>query len=380
MLFHNFFYTLKGIIREKTSIFWAGLFPFLLGTMFYVSFGTVYEKAESFHEIPVAFVEGTKNEESDYFLQILESLEDETGTKMFKITELSEEKAKSALEKKKIDGYYLADETFSLIIAENGTNQTILNLFLEQYLQQSAMIKDVLKNNPAKLEAMTAALSENLTYYTEVNQTTGNMDPMSQYFYALIAMSCLFGSYLSLERAKRLQANITMLGARRGVAPIRKSTVIVSEFASCVLIQFLISCALLVYLMGICKLDLGDRIGHMLLTVVVGSAFGIALGFCVGSIGKISESMRQGINVLISLGLSFLSGLMVHIIKQLLEEHAPIINRINPATLIVDSLYALNVYETTERYWRNMITLTILTLALCIASIISIRRTRYASI
>jgi len=71
---------------------------------------------------------------------------------------------------------------------------------------------------------------------------------------------------------------------------------------------------------------------------------------------------------------------MIHVIKQFLEDHVPIVNRVNPATLIADSLYALNVYETMERYWMNMITLIIITIVLCVTSILMVRRTRYGSI
>lgn len=395
MLFHNFYYALKGILRERTSAFWAAIFPFILGTLFYVSFGNAMENAEKYHEIPVGFVEVTDakstdaagsdgttaiKEESAYFLEILESLEDEEGTKMFAISKLSEKEAKAQLEDGKLDGYYLVKDDISLVIAENGTNQTILNIFLEKYQQQSAMAMEVLKTNPAKLEAMMEAMEEDLSCYKEVNQTEGNMDPMSQYFYALIAMSCLFGSNLSLERARRLQANVSALGARRGVAPVRKSTVIMAEFLTCFFIQCVIGVALIGYLKGVCGIDLGDKTGYMLLTVFTGSAFGIALGFCIGSIGNITEGVRNGIQISITLGLSFFSGLMIHTIKQVIEDHVPIINRINPATLITDALYALNVYETMDRYWTNMITLIVMTAALCVASILMVRRTRYASI
>lgn len=382
MLFHNFYYALKGILRERTSAFWSAIFPFLLGTMFFVSFGNAMENAEKYHEIPVGFVEVSDkdNKESAYFLEILESLKDEEGTKMFEISEVSEKEAKEKLEDGKLDGYYLVEDGISLVIAENGTNQTILNIFLEQYQQRSAMVMEVLKSNPAKLEALMKTMEEDLSYYKEVNQTKGNMDPMSQYFYALIAMSCLFGSNLSLERATRLQANVSALGARRGVAPVKKATVIMAEFMSCLLIQCVIGVALIGYLKGICGIDLGDKTGYMILTVFVGSAFGIALGFTIGSIGNISEGARNGILLSITLGLSFLSGLMIHVIKQWLEDHIPVINRINPATLITDALYSLNVYETMDRYWTNMITLILMTAALCVASILMVRRTRYASI
>lgn len=380
MLFHNLYYALKGIVREKTSLFWSACFPFILGTLFYVSFGNAVANAEQYHEIPVGFVECSDNEEADYFLNLLKSLEDEEGTKMFDIVILSEKEAKKQLEDEKLDGYYLVAEDISLVIAENGTNQTILNIFLVKYQQQSAMVMEILETNPEMLNNLMKAMEDDISYYKEVNQTEGNMDPMSQYFYALIAMSCLFGSNMSFERAKRLQGNISALGARRCVAPASKTTVILSEFFACLLIQCVIESALVGYLKGICGIELGEKTAYMLLSIFVGSAFGIALGFCFGSIAKLSEGMRNGLLLAVTLGCSFFSGLMINSIKQWLEDNIPLVNRINPATLITDSLYALNVYDTMNRYWMNMVSLIVMTAVLCAVSILMVRRTQYASV
>ena len=44
--------------------------------------------------------------------------------------------------------------------------------------------------------------------------------------------------------------------------------------------------------------------------------------------------------------LSVLGGLIGPNVKSYIEHTMPIINRINPASLIVDSFYALNIYDT----------------------------------
>lgn len=67
--------------------------------------------------------------------------------------------------------------------------------------------------------------------------------------------------------------------------------------------------------------------------------------------------------------------------KDLVEKHAPIINRINPAALISDAFYCINVYnDTAPGYYRNLVTLAVMSAAFVMASFLLIRRNRYDSI
>lgn len=380
MFLHNLKYAFKGIIKERTGIFWACMFPFVLGTLFNASFGHINEKAEQFHEIAVGVVTEKETEENGYFTGVLEQLEDESGTKMFQAKELTRKEAKKQLEKEKIKGYYVLGEEISLVIEENGIDQMVLNVFLDNYNQRSEIIAETAKSHPEKLHDVVKELQEEHTFYDRVNESKGNMDNVVQYFYSLVAMSCMFGCFLSFGRIVKLQANLSAVGMRRGASPMKKSGALFSEFFVCLAIQSVIGCLLLFYLIKICGINMGGRVAYMIPVVVIGSAFGVALGVFVGSIGRLSEGVRNALALCISLGLSFLSGLMVDTVKQLIEDTVPILNRINPATLITDALYSLNVFEGLERYYMNLGILTVLTAALCIVSILQTRRTKYASL
>ena len=50
----------------------------------------------------------------------------------------------------------------------------------------------------------------------------------------------------------------------------------------------------------------------------------------------------------------FLSGLMVGDMRMNIENSCPIINKINPAALITDSFYALEIYDTYDRFLTNI--------------------------
>lgn len=379
MFFHNFKYALIGIIKEKTSLFWACIFPFLLGTMFVVAFSNIYD-SEIYSEIPAAVVVKEKSEDSVRFQEVVSSLETSDGKQLFKIQELSETDAKKQLKDEKIQGYFIVDDGIRLMLRSNGVNETILNSFLEQYRQQEKMIADVTAENPQNIQVLVQALSENMSFCEVEATSKGNMDSMVQYYYALFAMSCLFGSFLSITRTMKLQANASAIGARRGVAPIKKVTVVFSEILACLVLECAIECGVFAYLTCIWNVDLGDKTLYVFPVLFVGSAFGVSLGVLLGSIGRFKDSVRMGLNTCICMALSFCSGLMVHLVKQLIEDTVPFFNRVNPAVLITDALYSLNVYETMDRYWMNMGILSGLTVLLCVASILLTRRTRYASL
>ena len=107
---------------------------------------------------------------------------------------------------------------------------------------------------------------------------------------------------------------------------------------------------------------------------------GISVGVLVGSMAKFSLNVKNGILTLFGLFSSFLSGLMIGGIKGLLEEHCPIINRINPASVITDAFYSISMYPDSARYARDICTLSALALILFVVAFMKIRRVRYDSI
>ena len=64
----------------------------------------------------------------------------------------------------------------------------------------------------------------------------------------------------------------------------------------------------------------------------------------------------------------------------LLEEKCPVINRINPATLLVNAYKSLAVFGDYEQYAVNVISLFAIGILFMVLSVAKMRRTRYASL
>ena len=146
------------------------------------------------------------------------------------------------------------------------------------------------------------------------------------------------------------------------------------------ILHFLNVVVLLIYLRYVLQLDFQGQTKEMLLISLIGSMIGVSMGIFVGSIGKMSEGIKIGILLGVSMVCSFLAGLMNAEMKYVVEQHAPIINRINPAALISDAFYCINVYDDPARYTRNLVTLFMMCIVLIIASFLMVRRERYDSI
>jgi len=203
---------------------------------------------------------------------------------------------------------------------------------------------------------------------------------MTDYFYSLIAMACLMGSMAGCNCAKQMKANLSSLGMRKNLAPVNRFITILADFLATYAIQLLANILLVIYLQYILKVNLGGSIGLIILTVIIGSIIGVSSGILIGSIPNTSDGTKVGITVLFSLGSSFLSGLMVGGIKYQIDKFCPIINKLNPATVITDALYSLNIYDTYEKFGQCMIILVAYGLVFCIISYLMTRRESYASL
>ena len=137
---------------------------------------------------------------------------------------------------------------------------------------------------------------------------------------------------------------------------------------------------LILYLRYILRLDFQGNMTPMLLITFLGCLIGVSLGFFVGSLGKMREGVKIGLLLAVSMTCCFLSGLMNNTIKDIVEKNIPVLNRLNPAALISDAFYCINVYNDPARYYRNLIILAVMSVLLTGASFFMIRRERYDSL
>ena len=262
---------------------------------------------------------------------------------------------------------------------ENSYNATILECILTQYKQQKNVFTNIAKTNPAALEAAIARLSDTTSEYKEISLSSGNQDEYTNYFYAVFAMSCLFASFSAVTATNRLLANTSPLGMRKSLAALSKNILIFSEYISLLIIHFVVELITLVYL-TLLGVDFGNKYPAIILTLFFGCMIGLSIGVITGAIPKLTEGCKISISAGIGMVLSVLADLCANGIKDTIEHKLPIANRLNPACLISDCFYSLNVYDSYDRFFRNISIMAVESVILLIIAFTLLRRKKYASI
>ncbi len=355
MFFHLFKYKLKSLFKTKDISFWTIAFPLILGTLFFVALGPLIETTTEFEEIPVAIVTNNSN---PIFESVLENTDD-----LFIQTKTDKENALSLMEEGKVSGIIYVDATPYVSFKENGINQTVIKSFVEEYLKQFSLGRPI----------------ETIDYFYEDIKFSEDINFVSEFFFALVAMTCLYASFTGVQVSLDMKANISPLGMRREIGTCKPLLNILSDFSAAFVLQAITSIIFIIYIQFILKIHLANNIPALFIIMLIGNTIGIALGLFVGSLNK-SEGTKIGIVLAFSMVSSFLAGLMINGIRNEIEHSAPIINRINPSALICDAIYSLNMYGIDKRFYINMGTLLAFAVVLCALSYIKLRRNKYASV
>ena len=369
-------YALLTKLRNPSIVFWPFLFPLALATLMYFAIGQM-DQAD-FETVPAAVVVEKEGAAVNSFLTFVDAMDESSG--LIRAEKMTEEAALKALEKGEAEGIFYVGNDVRLTVSGNGFPESILQSVLASYQSGEEAVKDIARLHPA---GMQDALEKMKEYDTAVNQVSlggTTIDGNVQIFYALIGMACLYGCFIGFGCALWLQANLTALAARRCVAPVHRLKLILTEFAAGFLVHFANMIVLLAYMRYVLKLEFTGSFAEMTGLVLVGSMFGVSMGIFVGSLGKVGEGIRIGILLGISMSLSFLAGLMDASVKDAVEQHAPVLSRVNPAALISDALYCINVYDAPERFADNMVILIIMSALMVGGAFLIVRRERYGSI
>ncbi|HEY5556044.1 ABC transporter permease [Acetobacterium sp.] len=375
MFLFNYRYRLKCIFKDKQLMFWTFLFPILLATLFNLAFSNI-SSSDNFVKVNVAVIQNEALDQNPAFTQAINGADH-----LFVVQNTTQAEADTLLKDNQIDGYITFDPDLKLVVNQSGLNQTIIRGFLDDYVQSNATIVTVITQNPGALQSGSLdGISNRTEYLTAVSASQANPDPVVNYFYALIAMTCLYGGFLGIKEVVAIQADLSAVGARINLAPTNKLTVFLSSMLAATTIQMLELMILLTFISGVLGISFGDQPGYIVLTCLVGSLTGVTFGACLASIIKQGEGLKIGILIGSTMTMCFLAGMMSADIKYVVMTKAPILAYLNPANLITDSFYALYYYNTHTQFFTDILLLCGFTLIFSAVTYFVLRRQKYASL
>lgn len=378
MFFHNFKYSLKNLLKNRMLIFWTFAFPIILGTFFNMAFSNI-ENSEKFDCINIAIVETQEFNDNEIYKNAFKELSKNGDNKLFNIKYVDEEKAKELLDNEEISGYLIYNGSSKIVIKKNGVNETIFKTAVDEINQSYGVINDLIQNDTSKIyskiqdilkqsDSNIIDISSNKLSYTMIE------------YYSLIAMSCMYGGILAMFVINQNLANMSNKGKRVSVSPTKKSTLVFSGVLASYITQILGILLLFLYTIFVLKVDYGQNLGLVILLALIGSLAGLSLGTGVATLVKSNDNVKSSIILSITMVGSFLAGMMGITMKYVVDTNAPIINKINPVSMITDGLYSLYYYPTLDRYWFDITSLLVFSGLLILISAIQLRRQKYDSI
>ena len=371
-------YSFLTKIRNRNIIFWPLIFPFILTTAMYFSIGQMEESDFETVHAAVVTENAVSSESDETFPAWLEMMEESSD--MIRVEKMEEDDALDSLEEGQIDGIFYNREPPSLTVGRNGLPESILQMVLESYIEGKQTLEDVAATSPEKLKEAASAMEEYTDSIEQVTLGGKTTNRNVQFFYALLGMACLYGCFIGYSSVMELQAYLTPLAARRCAGPSNRLYVILSETFVSFVLHFINMMILLAYMKYILKLEFAGSYAEMLPALFLGSMIGVTMGMFITSIGNMREGMKVGIMVGVSMIMSFCAGLMNADMKNIIDYSFPVLNRINPAALISDALYCINVYDAPTRYMQDILILSVMCVLLTAGTYLIMRRERYGSL
>lgn len=348
-LFRNCIYQGKNLYRDKSFVFWSLIYPLIMAIFFYTAFNGLMNVEIKSIDI------GIESENPIGF--ILEEIE------FLNVHKISESEVNIKLENDEIQGFI--DNDLNLLVKKSGVNQTIIKEILDQIKQMGE-----LRVPPEKFDF-------------SVNYVLGrsqNADAIIIIFYSLIAMVSTYGIFPGIETVSIIQANLTNVGKRINLTPLRKNDFLLAGVIVSLILNLFANGILLVFIKYVLKVQLFTEIKYSTIFIIIGNLFGVSLGMFIGASNKQSTNVKTILGIIVTLVLSFFSGMMSPDIKIMVDQKIPLIGKINPISIITDNLYKINLLENTQNVSQGIFILSIYCITLIFISYGFLRRKTYDSI
>lgn len=348
-LYRNCIYQGKNLFRDSSFLFWSLIYPLIMALFFFTAFSGLLDTELKNIDIgiksdnPIGFIL-----EEIQFLNVHKILKDEVNDK---------------LDNEEIEGFIENDLT--LLVKKSGLNQTIIKEIIDQIKQMK------------ELKVPFEKFDFTVDYVSSRNQKA---DTIIIIFYSLIAMVSAYGIFPGIETVSIIQANLTNVGKRINVTPLRKNDFLLAGVIVSLILNLLSNGILLIFIKYILKISLFTEIKYSSIFIIIGNLFGVALGILIGASNKQSGNVKVIIGISITLVLSFFSGMMSPDIKIMIDKKVPFIGKINPFSIITDNLYKINLLGNTQNVSQGVITLSIHCIILILISYVLLRRKTYDSI
>lgn len=376
---HLFKIRMLTLFRNKIIIFWSLLFPIILATFYSLAFRNIMS-GEIIETINIAVVDNESLD--DGFLETLKNVEFRENKKMFNVIIKSSEESLQLLNEKEVVAIIeVTTDKILYKVNESGLNQTIVKTFLDEYLQTTTAVLDIIVLSNGNPNDIISDLTNPQNYIDEVSGNRNKANITLIMYFSLIGMALIYGGFWGTDNILNLQANMSTKGVRIAVSPVNRLKMLLIYTLCAFIIHIMIISILLFYITVILGVDFGDKLFGTLLVCLLGSLVGITFGsFVTIALKKAGEGTKIMITTLVGVIGGFLSGMMMVDMKYIIQTKAPFLHYINPVSIITDALHTLNYFGATSRFYINIGILVLMIIVFTIGTYVFYRRDSYESI
>ncbi|MBP5492691.1 MAG: ABC transporter permease [Clostridiales bacterium] len=394
-----FTYYLRKALRDKGFIFWSLAFPLILMLCFTTTFKSASQGEIDFQPVNTALIIKSEGVYAEEFETLINNLADPEYVKesalgynheiMTLIPVDSVEDGEQKILDNKIEILFIVDgenEKIDVKVDDDPAMTTLMvaRSVVESYRKNYALVKDAAMTAPDKLPQVMETMTESVSFMKAktalLDKDGASANVYNWYFFSTIVMGMFFNATSGVNTVFDIQGNLSGYAMRTSVSPKKKWKILLSAFMA----RYSVACAITYFhlfaLNKIFGIALNGRVFELIIFVLLGNLFSMSLGSIIGLFTKGEQNQREGKATGVIMLSVFFSGEMIMVIPGLFEKYCPILNRINPATIMNFAFYRLVHYPTLTGFWMNMIKIAVATVVFLTIAILKLRREKYAAI
>ncbi len=375
-----FKYFLKKTLRNRMFIFWSLCFPLALMALFTAAFSGIYDIENRVDTKKVAVISESDTPFASNFDEVIENVDVLDGVEVKDMKD-----AEVLLESGEITGLYVVNNKDIDIVMTpdySEADASILKTVADFYMREYSLIEDAARNGDMTgIQTVIDSLSEELDVVSPVNSAYNETtNPYVWYYFSTLVMGILFQAMAGINLVSDLQADISRSAMRTSVSPTKKIKIVMAGLLSRYLVSLSVSAVALLAMRFVFHIPLGKRILPIILFVLLSNLFSLSLGQICGLFFKGNMTTRGNKTTGLIMVSVFLSGEMIATLPGMFERYFPLLNDINPATVLNLCMYRLVYYQDLTTFYIEMAKILTLTVIFLAISTIKLRRQKYASV
>lgn len=313
----------------------------------------------------------------------------------------NEEAAKKLLDEKIVDGILKFKEKSPILgFKKAGLYETISKAAVEEIYEKINKIEsllisemnnleeeikaDLMKGIPLNEENIRNKANEKIDgIIKNIVDAKSNIKEISEerptiadsYYFTLIAMTILYQSIFIIYISENIISNRSPRAARLSMSITKKYKLVIAAFLVSFVFQIIGTTILMLFLKYVANFKLLLSIESLIGIIIIGNIFASIFGLFFSSILNVKADTIQSIAIMVTMFFCMFAGMMSHGLKYAIDKNAPIVNKLNPAALIADSIYRASVGNMNKLY-ENLSLLGIIGAVLLIIASIYLSKKR----